>query len=953
MRPRKATIAVLALGALLAVAPVAGAAEFSIKPGSVRTSYETSPGLTGVPQASSHPYSFTVGFELNLKEGTSESAGGEMRDLYAALPPGFAGDPFALPRCSRQEFEGSHVACSPNTQVGIVHAVIPDIGNVTGPMFNMVPPPGAAAEVGFGLVGLNGLQEFSLIGADGESQPGERRYGLRDYVSFPLEVTSLESTYWGTPADEGHDSRRGIKAAEGRGGEIAFVGPHDAFLTLPAECSEPLKLSLAAASKLTPTEFSRAEGVSLDAGGSPAAPLGCSAVPFAPQVASQPTSKSANSPSGLDFELKLPNEGLTNPGGIAETEPEKVEVTLPEGLTANPSFAEGIATCSEAQYEAEKLDTPAGAGCPEGSKLGSVEVHSPLLDEPVVGSLYLATPHQNRFNSLVAVYMVLRAKERGVIIKQAGEVKPDPVTGQLKTTFEDLPPLAFSDFTLHFREGARAPLATPRTCGEKRTIAQLYPFSNPGTPVERQASMQIETGPNAGPCPTEGTPPFHPGLEAGSVNNAAGAYSPFNVRIFRNDSEQEITHFSIKLPPGVTGKLAGIPFCSDAAILAAKARERQPHGGQEELDHPSCPAASEVGHTLVGAGVGNSLTYVPGKVYMAGPYHGDSLSIVAITAAKAGPFDLGTVVIREGLEVNPETAEVFVDATGSDPIPHIVDGIPVHLREVRVYVDRPNFTLNPTNCEPTSTASTVLGSGTNFTSEADDRPVTVTTRYQAADCASLGYQPRVALKLKGSTKRAGNPALTAILRPRPGDANSSRISVALPRSEFLDQAHIGTVCTRVQFKEGGGNGEKCPAASVYGHAKVWTPLLSEPLEGTVFLRSSEHELPDLVLALHGLINFDAVGRIDSFKGGIRNTFETVPDAPITKVVLSLGGGKKSLLENSTNLCVGSHKATTEYTGQNGKKYNAQVPLQAECAKKKKAKRSAAKKRPSLARLIAW
>jgi len=228
----------------------------------------------------------------------------------------------------------------------------------------------------------------------------------------------------------------------------------------------------------------------------------------------------------------------------------------------------------------------------------------------------------------------------------------------------------------------------------------------------------------------------------------------------------------------------------------------------------------------------------------------------------------------------------------------------------------------------------------------------VTTRFQAADCASLAYKPRISLKLKGSTKRAGNPALTAILRPRPGDANARKVSVLLPHSEFLDQAHIKTICTRVQFKAGAGNGAECPAGSVYGHAKAWTPLLAEPLEGPVFLRSSEHPLPDLVLALHGLIDFDAVGRIDSVNGGIRNTFETVPDAPIEKVVLQMGGGKKSLLENSTNLCVGSHKATTEFSGQNGKTYSAKVPVQAQCKKhgKKKAK---TRKRPALERLISW
>ncbi len=324
-----------------------------------------------------------------------------------------------------------------------------------------------------------------------------------------------------------------------------------------------------------------------------------------------------------------------------------------------------------------------------------------------------------------------------------------------------------------------------------------------------------------------------------------------------------------------------------------------------------------------------------------------------MTAAKAGPFDLGTVVVRDALRINPETAEVFIDATGSDPIPHIIHGIPVHLRDIRIYTDRPDFVLNPTSCNPTSTASTLLGSGTNFASEADDQPVTVTTRYQAADCASLPYKPSIQLKLKGGTKRGGNPAFTAILKPRPGDANSKKISVALPHSEFLDQAHIKTICTRVQFKAGAGNGAQCPAASVYGKAKAWTPLLSEPLEGPIFLRSSEHPLPDLVLALHGLVDFTAVGKIDSKDGGIRNTFEAIPDAPITKVEVMFPGGKKSLLENSTNICQGKHNATVEFGAQSGKETEAQVALKPQCkGKARKHNKHKAKKGHRRARVSA-
>jgi len=276
----------------------------------------------------------------------------------------------------------------------------------------------------------------------------------------------------------------------------------------------------------------------------------------------------------------------------------------------------------------------------------------------------------------------------------------------------------------------------------------------------------------------------------------------------------------------------------------------------------------------------------------------------------------------------------------------IIDGIPVDLRDIRIYVDRPEFVINPTSCEPTSTAATVLGSGTNFASEADDRPVTITTRFQAADCGSLEFAPKLAISLKGGTKRSANPALKAVVTPRGHDANIGKASVALPHSEFLEQSHIKTVCTRVQFNAGGGNGEQCPAASIYGRATAVTPLLSEPLRGNVYLRSSSHKLPDLVVALHSTeINIDLDGRIDSVKGGgIRTNFESVPDAPVTKFTLEMFGGKKSLLVNSTNLCKGTHRVTAKFTGQNGKLYNTNPALQAQCGKKGNKKGAAAKKK---------
>ena len=593
--------------------------------------------------------------------------------------------------------------------------------------------------------------------------------------------------------------------------------------------------------------------------------------------------------------------------------------------------------CSEAQLAQEKLNSEPGEGCPEAAKIGTVEAESPLVDEPVKGSVFIAAPYDNEFGTLLAFYFVLRNRNLGIIVRQGAKVEPNPITGQLTTTTEGMPQLPISHVRLHFREGARSPLATPPGCGTYDVDAVITPWSG-GPPAHTTSSFQIVSGPEGGGCPSGGTPPFHPRLEAGTRNNPAGTYSPFDLRLTRSDSEQEFTHFSIKLPPGLTGKLAGVGTCSDADIARAGDPGRS---GAEEEANPSCPSSSQVGSLKVGAGVGPALTYAPGRIYLAGPYHGSPMSLVAIAIAKVGPFDLGTVIQRLALKVNPETAEVFADATGSDPIPHIIKGVLVHARDIRTFTDRPEFTLNPTSCKRTSIASTVLGSGTVFGSESDDQPFTATTPFQAASCASLGFKPDLKLSLKGGTKRGKNPALKAVLTyPKGGGyANVASAQVTLPHSEFLDQSHIRTVCTRVQFNAGAGNGSACPPGSVYGKARAITPLLDEELRGPVFLRSSSHKLPDLVVALHSpKVDLNLIGRIDSIKGGrIRNTFESAPDAPVSKFVLEMQGGKKGLLVNSTNICKHKNRAIAALTGQNGKRHEFKPVLKPRCKKAKKAK----------------
>ena len=938
------TLTSLALGliaTLLIAAPSAGAA-FGLSDAEATF---TDSGGTPSLHAGSHPFVWATTLDVNV--AGEKPDGGAVKDLILELPPGLAVDPTAVPHCSALDFatlvNGLLPNCPDSTAVGIIgnraQADDPNLSDF-GAIYNLDPPPGTAARFGFRVDGV------TVIVEGGVRASGERRlYSVTPAIPQAVQFFGVKVTLWGNPADPGHDTQRGkCLILHGSCPAGASVVP---FITLPTSCQGPLTTIFQVDSWQEPGAFTEPLIAETHDDAEPPAPLGtygCAQLPFHPTIAAQPTAKAAESPTGLDFDLDVKDEGLSNPSGLAASDIEKAEVTLPEGMSVNPSIAEGLAVCTEAQLEGETAFSAPGDGCPNASKIGSVEVETPLLEENVNGALYQAAPYENPFHSLIALYIVIKNANRGILVTQAAKVTPNPVTGQLVTTTEDMPQLPFSHFKLHFREGARSPLTTPQACGSYDVKAVLTPWSG-GAPVTTTSAFQIITGPNEGPCPSGGLPPFKPGLIAGTINNRAGSFSPFNLRLFRSDSEQEITHFSIKLPPGIVGKLAGIPYCSDAAIEAAKARTG-PHGGQEELDNPSCPAASEIGRTLAGAGVGPSLAYAPGKVYLAGPYHGSNLSMVAITAGKVGPFDIGTVVIREAFKIDPETAEVFVDATGSDPIPHIIRGIPVHLRDIRAYVDRPEFVLNPTDCTAASTASTVLGSGLDFVSEADDNPITVTSRFQAADCAALSFKPQLSMKLIGGTKRAAFPKFSAHLAMNGiGESGIQSAQVTLPKSEYIAQAHFVTICTRVQFKEGAGNGANCPAGSIYGYAKALTPILSEPLEGPVFLRANggERNLPDLVVALHNAqVDFDLVGFVDSAKGGgLRNTFVAAPDAPVTSFDIELEGGSKGLFENSVNLCAKKHFATANFVGQNGKAYDTKPVLSVKCkGKGRKHKRHA-------------
>jgi len=887
-------------------------------------------------QAGSHPSDYEA-LSMNANHFVIPSSFGSftvdggLKDVAVDLPRGMVVNPQATPQCTESQLEVTFeekvagLGCPDDSQVGTVSVRFAFSGRFqlgAIPLYNMVPPAGVPAEFGFSFIeGLyTHIRGFVRTGDD---------YGLSAVATdIPSKVAlaGIKVNLWGDPSSESHNEMRGICMSPLFPGKICPPEEdHDTpFLSMPSSCEGPLSTVAGIDSWNHPDDVVRKSFLLQDPNENVFSISGCNRLDFDPSIEAKATTNLADAPTGLDVNIHVPqSEGQE---ALATANVKDVEVTLPEGMTVNPSASDGLGACTAAQIELDGTDP---ATCPDEAKVGTAEVDTPLLGEPLHGAVYLAKPFDNKFDSLIALYIAVADPRTGVVLKLPGVVEPNPANGQLVATFEENPELPFNDLKVSFFNGARAPLTSPATCGTYTTNAKLTPWSTPeGADALRSDSFATSVSQTGGECPSSSAGlPDQISFDAGTTAPKAGAFSPFLLKITRPDGSQRITGIDTTLPPGLTGKLAGIPYCPEAGIAAAAARSN-PNEGAIEKASPSCPAASEVGSVNVGAGSGPNPVYVGGHAYLAGPYKGAPLSLVVITPAVAGPFDLGNVVTRIALDVNPETAQIHAV---SDPLPTILHGIPLDVRSIALKMDRQGFTLNPTSCDPMAIAAAVTSSAGHESS--------LSSRFQVGSCSALAFKPKLWLKLKGGTKRTKHPAVTAVVTQPPGQANIGKVSLTLPHSAFLDQAHIGTVCTRVQFAEGAVPGEKCPKRSVYGKAKAFTPLLDKPVSGPVFLRSSSHELPDLVAALHGQVDVVVVGRVDSVKGRLRNTFEAVPDAPVSKFVLQMQGGKRGLVVNSADLCKRQQRATLKMRGQNGKEFVSRPLVRNSCkAKPRKHKR---------------
>lgn len=907
--------------------------------------------------AGSHPYQLTSVLGVPTEKPAGGLGGaGHLRDASIDFPAGQIVNPTATPvLCTEAELTSEGLpGCPAESQIGLAYVTTVAAANrpqaYSSPLYNMVPPPGEAAMLGFDALG-SGI--FVHLGG-GVRSDGD--YGITGEATDALALVNnpvfgAQVQLWGDPSAKSHDEMRGDCFISSAADSCPVPAQPTALLTLPVHCTGQPDVSVGKATSWEhPDVFVKAQYESAALDGTPVSTNGCNQLGFEPEVGAQPTTNLTDSPSGLDFTLRQPQDTkLGGPG--SPTVAKDVTATFPAGMVVNPSAAGGQDVCSPAEIglttalgQAAPIHfSKAPPSCPNASKIGTLEASTPLLAQidsethevmrdpgtgeviprPVPGSIYLAEPFRNPFGSLLAAYLSVEDLKSGTYAKLAVRAKADPLTGQLTTELTESPQLPIAEAKLHVFEGPRASFRTPPACATNTTTAQLVPWAAPEVPpTERTDSFQTTQAPGGGPCPSAADgAPNHPGFVAGTLAPVAGAYSPFVMRLTREDGSQPIAGFEARLPAGLSAKLAGVPYCTEAEIAQAQARSN-PEQGKLEQASPSCPAATQLGSLDVGAGAGPTPIHIGGRLYLAGPYKGAPLSAVAITPAVAGPFDLGTVLVRAPLYLDPTTAQA---RAVSDPLPTILEGIPADVRSVAIRIDRPQFTLNPTSCEPKSVAAT--------TTSVFGQPAALSSPFQVGGCEALPFKPKFDARLFGPANRGAHPRLRAVLSAKPGEANIARTVLTLPRSEFIDQGHFRTICTRVQFAA-----NQCPAGSIYGHIKATSPLLDYALQGPIYLRSSSQELPDVVLALRGPphqpVAIDAVGHNDSVNGRLRVTFDAIPDAPLTKAIVTMQGASKGLFQNSTNICKGSHRATLKMVAQNGKVLSAKPLFRADCHKKK-------------------
>jgi hypothetical protein len=898
-------------------------------------------------QAGSHPFQLTTTILFNEEvEGQPVALA---KDLHFNLPPGLIGNPTPIEQCPLQDFlDGKGCAISSVLGVARVTTRVTLGGKYVNvpwavALYNLVPAVGEPARFAFMVSGTPVILDTAVrTGGD---------YGVTvnvTNISQTAEFTGSEVTFWGVPGDARHDNVRGENCLINERNEVThepchIEGVHPPFLALPTSCAGVLHTNVEADSWKEPSlveTFSNTDTMpALD---------GCNRLQSNPSIEVSPDSQAGSTPTGLAVSVHVPQEVSLDPEGLAEADVKNTTVALPAGVAINPAGGDGLEACSEEQIGLKNAQIPT---CPNASKVGLVKIKTPLLPNPLEGAAYLAAQNANPFGSLVALYVFVEDPVSGSRVKVAGEVKPDPVTGQLVSTFKNTPQLPFEAFELHFFGGDRAPLASPARCGAYTTTAAVEPWTETGE-VDSSSTFDITSGPAsfdepAGRACPGAHLPFSPSLTGGATNINAGAFSPLTLTFSRKDGEQNIQSAEAHLPPGLSGILSNIELCP----------EPQANLGE-------CPAGSLIGETTVSVGVGGDpFTVGGGKFYLTGPYNGTGgcamgspgcapFGITFEVPAKAGPFDLkrntanpagedpcDCVIVRAKIEVDPITAAITIksDPPGSPyAIPTSIEGIPLEIQHINATTTRGNFQFNPTNCEKMQVTGAIDSS--------ENTLFNVSVPFQVTNCAVLGFKPGFKVSTSGKTSRANGASLSVKLTypkaPFGSQANIKSVKVDLPKQLPSRLTTLQKACTSQQFQ---ANPAGCPAASMVGHATAITPLIPVPLTGPAYFVSyGGAKFPELVIVLQGYgVTLDLHGETFINKAGITSsTFHTVPDAPVGSFELTLPQGKYSALAANGNLCKTKLKMPTLFDAQNGMVIKQSTPINVTgCPKTKKAKKA--------------
>jgi hypothetical protein len=835
-------------------------------------------------QAGSHPYELTIVYAPNVTgfgKFQEVSTGGEARALNTNLPPGLIGEPSAVPQCTRQQFDGEE--CPPESQVGMDYATTGGFANISAgfDVFNMVPPPGVAAEFAFDFAGISIFLDATVRSG------GDNGITVHVHPVPQRQILFNTITIWGVP---GEHERLGIPA------EPTGAKP---LLSLPTSCGgqQPMfsleELGTWQEEAATPPPLSFPFHTN---NGTPSGFTGCERlVHFTPTASIAPDTSQGDTPAGLTTTVRVP-QGL-NPEGLATSGLKNTTVVLPEGIAINPGQATGLVACQLWQEnvggpDAEKESEDGPPSCPAASKVGEDEISTPLLPDRLKGSVYILQSNPPSLQLLVA------ASGDGVNLKLIGTVHLNETTGQLVATFDETPDAPVNEFKLSFSGGAQAALVTPAYCRVYTTNTDFTPWSGLEDALV-EGNFTINSGPNGSPC--ENPLPFTPSMTAGATTDQAGGYTGFSILLQRPDGQQRVSSLAFKAPEGLLGMLSKVPLCEE------------PQAAQG-----TCPASSQIGHTVVGAGPGPYPLFIPqagappAPIYLTGPYKGAPFGLSIVVPIVAGPFNLGTEVVRARIEVDPLTSQIIV---ATDPLPTIVKGIPADLRSINAVIDRPEFMFNPTNCNPASFSGTATST--------EGATAALSSPFQVGSCRSLTFKPGFDVATSAKTSRVDGASL-AVKLSLPDDgglsatANVERVKVSLPKRLPTPLKTLQRACLERTFA---ANPAGCPVASQVGQVKVSTPVLPGGLSGTAyFVSHGGAKYPELIMVLVGEngVTVQVHGETFISRAGITTaTFAAVPDVPFSSFELLLPKRVYPALTANGNLCKGGLAMPTEMVAQNG------------------------------------